>query len=96
MDFDAVNKRRLLRSLNGLDGEKHQVFSETDFFLNEWLGIADACEQAIVTRCSEGALADVVLADEDGITSRLRCVLRSIGCQSLVALFNMRRNVYDE
>ena len=51
--------------LNGLNGEKHEVFDEADFLLDEGLSVTNACEQAVVPRCGEGALADVVLGNEE-------------------------------
>ena len=64
--------------------------------MNEWLGIADASEQSIVARCSEGALADLLFRYEETCSGGLCPVLRSVGEQRLQAGLDVCRDIDDE
>ena len=82
--------------LNALHRELDEVVDESDFFLHERLGVADAGEQAVVAGGGEHALADVFFGDEEAGAGGLVAVLRAVGEQRLLAGFDVRRDVDDE
>ena len=79
-----------------MDGKEHQVVDETDLFLYEGLGVADAGEQAVVACGGEGALADVVFGDEEAAAGGCVAVLGAVGEQRLEAGLDVGRDVDDE
>ncbi len=82
--------------LDGLDGEEHQVFGKAYLFLHEGLGVAYACEEAVVAGCGEGSLADVLFGDEETGASWLLSVLGAVGEEGLEALLDVGSDVDDE
>ena len=58
-----------------------EVCDERDLLLNEGFCIADTGEQAVVTRGREGALANLLLGDEEAGALRLVAILGPVGEQ---------------
>src|SRR5665213_3218505 len=79
--------------LNGLHRKQRQIVNQPDFLLHERLAVTHACEQSVMTRLSEGALADFLFRNEEAAARCLVGVLRFVRHQSGVALLNERRNV---
>jgi hypothetical protein len=79
-----------------LHWKKHDVINKADLFLDERFGVADAGEQAVVARSSEGALADLFFGDEEACALRLSAVLGAIGEEGLETLLNEWGDVDDE
>ena len=82
--------------LDGLNGQEHEVVDEANLLLDERFGVADAGEQAVVSRGGEGPLADIFFRNEEPATGGLIGVLRPIGEQGLKALVNEWSDVDDE
>src|SRR6185437_2204003 len=79
--YHKCGMRERASRLNALHGKHHEVVNERDLFLHEGFGVADAGEQAEMTRGREGALADVIFRDEEATACLLIAVLGAIGEQ---------------
>ncbi len=96
---DSMEKRARTISvfiLHRLHGQEGEVVDEADFFLHEGLAVADAGEQAVVARLSEGALANFFFGNKEAAAGGLVGVLRAVGHEGQMALLDEGRDVDDE
>jgi hypothetical protein len=85
-----------LLDLDRLYGNEYQVVDETDLALHEGLAILDSGEQAVMARFGEGALANFLFGDEQSSALLLIGILRAVGHQRGVSLFDKWRDVHHE
>src|SRR5579875_3517507 len=74
----------------------HNIVHQANFFLHEWLRVADSAQQPIVPSLGKGALADLFFRNKKPAPGRLIPILRRVRHQRLMPLLDIRRDIDDE